>query len=201
MTLECGSSLRNTRKVMVPPSFLEMPQTADGKNTTRMQNFLMEDPDLLCLHSWKWAERFWKWNSWTRCSVLCHSFPMVRVGWTSDQSTTLRNSLLTALSSLSMWELHMKFWTLWVVIWISPTYWLTSKMEHTGKPDTRQYLQDLIGHYRQQLQNPFWEESDLHNFIQEELYKCTYKLRKIIEADTEAMMLAKTSASPLVSMN
>ena len=47
----------------------------------------------------------------------------------------------------------------------------------------------------------FWQSSNLHNFIQDELYKCRYKLDKIKEADLEAMMLAKASASPLGSMN
>ena len=70
-------------------------------------------------------------------------------------------------------------------------------MAHPGKPDTRQYLQDLIEHYKQHLENPFWQSVNLHNFIQDELYKCTYKLGKIKEADMEAMMLAKTSASVL----
>ena len=74
-------------------------------------------------------------------------------------------------------------------------------MEHIGKPDTKQYLQDLIRHYKQHLENPFWQDSNLYNFIQEELYKCTYKLGKIKEADMEAMMLGKTSVSPLDSTN
>ena len=74
-------------------------------------------------------------------------------------------------------------------------------MEHTGKPDTKQYLQDLIGHYQEHLENPFWQEPNLYNFIKEELYKCTYKLGKIKEAEWEGMMLAKTSASPLDSTN
>ena len=74
-------------------------------------------------------------------------------------------------------------------------------MEQTGKPDTKHYLQDLIKHYKMHLENPFWQDSNLYNFIQEEQYKCTYKLSKIKEADMEAMMLAKTSASPLDSTN
>ena len=58
----------------------------------------------------------------------------------------------------------------------------------------KQYLQDLISTYKQQLETPFIREQELHTFIEEELFKCTYKLRKIKEADMEAMMLAKTSA-------
>ena len=74
-------------------------------------------------------------------------------------------------------------------------------MAHPGKPDTKQYLLDLIEHYKQHLENPFWQSSNLHNFIQDELYKCRYKLDKIKEADLEATMLAKASASRLGSMN
>ena len=31
----------------------------------------------------------------------------------------------------------------------------TSKMEHSGKPDTRQYLQDLITDYQSKVEDPF----------------------------------------------
>ena len=63
-------------------------------------------------------------------------------------------------------------------------------MEYVGKPGMRQYLQDLISTYKQQLETPFMGANLL--FIEEELFKCTYKLRKIKEADMEAMI--KTSA-------
>ena len=74
-------------------------------------------------------------------------------------------------------------------------------MASTGNHDTKQYLQDLVNDYQTKIKDPFWQSSNLHNFIQDELYKCRYKLDKIKEADLEATMLAKASASPLGSMN
>ena len=74
-------------------------------------------------------------------------------------------------------------------------------MESIGKPDTKQYLQELISHYQQHLESSFWKDSELYNLIQEELYKCTYKLHKIKEADMRGMMLAKSFQFPLDSTN
>ena len=74
-------------------------------------------------------------------------------------------------------------------------------MAHPGKPDTKQYLQELITDYQEKLKNPFWQSQNLHNFIQEELYKCTYRLDKIKETDLLAMMDEERIAWFYVSSN
>ena len=100
---------------------LEDAPSSRWKNpTSRMRNFLMEDPEsFFACTLGNGLNDLQKMEILKKVFRLLPFIPNGKVDWTSDQSTTLRNSPLTALSSLSMWDLHMKFWTLWVVIWIS----------------------------------------------------------------------------------
>jgi len=62
--------------------------------------------------------------------------------------------------------------------------------------DTRDYLRQLIDHYDHLLENKSLKSPvlDLHTYIKEERNLCWHKLRVLLEADTEAQILANASA-------
>ena len=72
--------------------------------------------------------------------------------------------------------------------------------------DRKDYLQDLINHYKQHLRNKNTEgcflniNKDFEPFIQEELFKCKQELAAIQESDFEAMIMAQRGASVLEGM-
>jgi|TARA_B100000212_G_C27341715_1_gene519507 hypothetical protein len=55
--------------------------------------------------------------------------------------------------------------------------------------DSRDYYKDLINHYGELLNDPFW--NGMKTFIQDEQRLCIHKLNKIKEADIEAILLTE----------
>ena len=68
-----------------------------------------------------------------------------------------------------------------------------------AKPDTKDYLIELIDHYDYLLLNNYM--SMFHEFIKECRHECSKRLYKIRESDLEALLWAKGSASPFQDMN
>ena len=66
----------------------------------------------------------------------------------------------------------------------------TSKMEHTGKPDTRQYSKTLSVTTDNNFRTHFGK-SLTYITLSRKNYTNALQTAKIIEVDTEAMMLAK----------
>ena len=63
--------------------------------------------------------------------------------------------------------------------------------------DTKTYLRELIRHYQYLLERTTqldWVNTH-KELITEELFKCQYRLHKLMEVDTEAMITANACAS------
>lgn len=73
---------------------------------------------------------------------------------------------------------------------------------NNSKPDTKQYLRDLIDHYEQLLSNGSSSLVEVFNdFIHEEKLKCLHKYNTIKRVDAEAMIMGNVFASPFPTTN